>query len=345
MLGVGRATLARGRRSGSCAHSFGSVSTLVSPRHFTFDERHMNIDTSLVSIIVIAYNSGKYILETLESALLQTYKHIELVISDDCSTDNTLEICNEWLARNGKRFFRSQIVTTPINTGVAANANRGINASSGRWIKPLAGDDALINTAISDFVSFVETSNSKICVSKLLLFGSGPEVLRNTQVEYDRYYQTLQETQEQQLNRICKEMCVPGPGEFFSRQLYDEVGGFDERFPFCEEWPFFHGVLKRGYRILLLDKPLVRYRIHERSLCRTDGRGDKRVFDSVRAYFVCERRRQLLERGMVFQAAKQTIRYYCVKAGHETNQRSPAFQLYKTLLKWKGLWAVARTRS
>ena len=51
------------------------------------------IEQPLVSIIVITYNSSKYVLETLESAKAQTYQNIELIVSDDCSTDNTVEIC------------------------------------------------------------------------------------------------------------------------------------------------------------------------------------------------------------------------------------------------------------
>lgn len=51
----------------------------------------------LVSVIVITYNSSKYVLETLNSVAAQTYDNIELIISDDCSVDNTVEICRNWL--------------------------------------------------------------------------------------------------------------------------------------------------------------------------------------------------------------------------------------------------------
>ena len=51
----------------------------------------------LVSVPVITYNSAKFVLETLESIKAQTYQNIELVISDDCSTDNTVQICRDWV--------------------------------------------------------------------------------------------------------------------------------------------------------------------------------------------------------------------------------------------------------
>jgi alpha-1,3-rhamnosyltransferase len=53
----------------------------------------------LVSIVIITYNSAKYVLETLESVKAQTYEKIELVISDDCSTDDTVEVCRDGLKR------------------------------------------------------------------------------------------------------------------------------------------------------------------------------------------------------------------------------------------------------
>ncbi|MBR5577209.1 MAG: glycosyltransferase [Bacteroidaceae bacterium] len=50
-----------------------------------------------VSIVVITYNSSKYVLETLESVKAQDYPNIELIVSDDRSTDNTFELVNQWI--------------------------------------------------------------------------------------------------------------------------------------------------------------------------------------------------------------------------------------------------------
>ena len=71
----------------------------------------------IVSVVVITYNSADYVLETLESIKKQTYKNIELIITDDKSKDNTIEICNKWLDENSKEFIKSRIIIT-------ANGNR-----------------------------------------------------------------------------------------------------------------------------------------------------------------------------------------------------------------------------
>ena len=102
----------------------------------------------LVSIIVITYNSSKYVLETLESAKAQTYQNIELIVSDDCSIDNTVEICREWIENNKERFVRTELITAEKNTGIPANCNRGVKAAQGEWVKLIAGDDILYNNCI-----------------------------------------------------------------------------------------------------------------------------------------------------------------------------------------------------
>lgn len=109
----------------------------------------------LVSIVIITYNQSKYILETLESTRFQTYHNIELIISDDYSTDNTISICKDWLQKNKDRFINVKLVVPHKNTGTAINCNRGVNASTGKWIKLLAGDDKLPPESINDFVNFV----------------------------------------------------------------------------------------------------------------------------------------------------------------------------------------------
>ena len=110
----------------------------------------------LVSIVVITYNSSEYVLETLESAKAQTYTNIELIVSDDCSTDETVSICKKWFEANKDRFVNTIMVEAEINSGVPANANRGLAECKGEWIKFIAGDDILVSTGIEEFVKKYE---------------------------------------------------------------------------------------------------------------------------------------------------------------------------------------------
>ena len=82
------------------------------------------MENPLVSLGITTYNSANTIVETLQSAYQQTYDNIELVISDDYSTDDTVSICKKWLKENGHRFVNTRIVTAPVNTGTSSNCNR-----------------------------------------------------------------------------------------------------------------------------------------------------------------------------------------------------------------------------
>ena len=78
----------------------------------------MEYENPLFSIIIVTYNSSPYVLETLESARAQTYQNIELIITDDCSIDNTVNICREWIDKNKERFVRTELITVEQNTGI-----------------------------------------------------------------------------------------------------------------------------------------------------------------------------------------------------------------------------------
>lgn len=256
----------------------------------------------LVSVVVITYNSSATVVETLDSIKDQTYQNIELIISDDKSTDDTVQVCEEWLKENSERFVYSEIVTTEVNTGVSGNLNRGIKASCGEWIKSIAGDDLLIPTAIEEYVKFIyeHTADVKMCVSDVEPFSSTEIVPQSVKDTYKRYFQYAQEPYEQQYRRVLCQLVFVGPAYFYSRELYNEVNGFSEEYENGEEWPFVYKILKKGYRIYTINKKLICYRVSNTSLCRSqnNGLGNYRLFLSTYKFFFnypyndlkCERR-------------------------------------------------------
>ena len=135
--------------------------------------------TPLVSIIVITYNSSKYVLETLESAKAQTYPNIELIVSDDCSTDDTVEICRNWMEENKERFVRTELITVGENTGVAINCNRGLYAAKGEWLKYIAGDDILLPHALYSYLNYLQDHpDAQVIVSDIQFMGNRNDVCR-----------------------------------------------------------------------------------------------------------------------------------------------------------------------
>jgi glycosyltransferase involved in cell wall biosynthesis len=90
----------------------------------------------LVSVVIPAYNAAQYLPETLQSVLAQTYRHLEVIVVDDGSTDATATIVQQFVAQDGRVRLVSQ-----ANAGVAAARNRGIVDGRGTLIAPLDADD------------------------------------------------------------------------------------------------------------------------------------------------------------------------------------------------------------
>lgn len=291
----------------------------------------MNKEFPLVSVVVVTYNSAKTILETLESIKNQTYKNIELIISDDCSKDNTIEICKKWLSENHTFFVNVKVVESIQNTGVAPNLNRAVQHSNGLWIKGLAGDDTLTPNSIEKFVDFVKQNNCQICVSDLNLFSDENIDLSQTRLTYNLFHNYLKEDLNKQLKRIYKEYTIPGPGFFYSRLLYNLVGGFDEKYPFCEEWPFAYKILKKGYRFYPCPKKLVNYRISRSSLCRekSNGLGNYLLYKSNKDFYFDYLQKELLKQGLIFRVIDNYINYKIIDAKYQ--KKSNLIKLLKLL--------------
>lgn len=102
----------------------------------------------LVSVIVPAYNSSKYIEDCVQSVLNQTFKDFELIIINDGSTDNTLEIINN-LSKTDNRIK----IFSQKNSGVSSARNLGLKKAKGKYITFLDSDDTLVDTALSSLIS------------------------------------------------------------------------------------------------------------------------------------------------------------------------------------------------
>ncbi len=225
-----------------------------------------NNSEPLVSIIVITYNSSAYVIETLESAKAQTYQNIELIISDDCSTDNTVNVCQQWLSDNKDRFINVNIVSTPKNSGVAPNCNNGLNAAKGEWVKLIAGDDLLVDEAIEKYIKFISiNSSAKVVISDMQVFGE-----KNERYSINNEFSNLNAKQQLYYFLIFMEPSV-GPSGFLNRSTLLKLGGYDEICPMIEDVPVSLRLLSNGVRTYLISDVCVKYRANTGSVSTAEG--------------------------------------------------------------------------
>ncbi len=220
----------------------------------------------LVSIAVISYNSEKTIIETLESIKSQTYKNIELIISDDFSSDNTLNIAKSWINNNKSRFVNTIILEAIKNTGVTANCNRAYKSASGIFIKDIAADDILTKYYTEDCVNyFTENQNVNVLYTKVKYFIDTPTEIIEKEHDYSFFYI---DSLEQQLKYLEKYGCptIPTPSVIYRLSFIKNIGYFDERIPMWEDGPITCRIIESMEKLYLLDKYDVLIRIRKNSL-------------------------------------------------------------------------------
>ena len=223
----------------------------------------------LVTVAVIAYKSADFIIETLESVKNQTYKNIELIISDDHSPDDTVERCRDWLEKNANRFVNTKLITVEKNTGVTGNCNRALYAASGEYYQDLAGDDIMMPQATEKFVSFFQKHPEvKFAFGKsILFFGNFQDKDYHPQkFRFRALCMRDSVTAQKQYGYYQKFYYGNSAGYFTTPQTIKSIGGYNEKYPLQEDNALYMSLTKSGIKLYLLDEFVVYKRQHKDSI-------------------------------------------------------------------------------
>jgi glycosyltransferase involved in cell wall biosynthesis len=227
---------------------------------------------SIVTIIVATYNSASFLIETLESAYNQTYLNLSLIISDDCSKDETVDIANKWITqeRVKSRFHSIEIITVPKNTGVSANCNRSIAACESDFFKFIAGDDILLPNCIEDNMNFVcENPDAKIIFSQIKLYQDyflEENYIKTTPADFPVNIMNVSFTASKQYQLLLvSDRIHYTPSFFCNKHALLAVGGYDESNKLVEDYPMWLKLTKAGERLYYFHKITVGYRIHAKA--------------------------------------------------------------------------------
>ena len=149
----------------------------------------------LVSIIMPSYNTEQYIGESIKSVQAQTYENWELIIVDDCSTDNTDTAVEPFLSDERIRYLKNS-----RNSGAAVSRNYALREAKGKWIAFLDSDDLWLPDKLEKQINFMTENNYKFTYTdyKICLNGSwlpyiytGPSVVNKQKMKNYCYFSTI----------------------------------------------------------------------------------------------------------------------------------------------------------
>jgi len=245
--------------------------------------------SSLFSVVVVTYNQENLVLETLESIYNQTYKNIELVISDDASSDSTKEVIEKWLMRKGDRF--TNVITSfgTENKGISGNHANGLKLANGEFVKYIGGDDILLPDAVEKMYNFLfDNRGARFCTAIIRPFyDSNRGRVFLDDLPDKRIIKKLRSSNvEQQFRIVAKNCVISAPGTFFRKSIFEDFGYPDESFRTFEDWHEWLKFLLNGERLYVLNEYAVLFRKHPRSLSTSAiYSGNRRFYEeNLRVY-------------------------------------------------------------
>jgi glycosyltransferase involved in cell wall biosynthesis len=203
----------------------------------------------LVSVIVPCYNHENYIKECLLSVINQSYKNIELIVIDDGSSDNSIQIINQ-LRTDYEFIFEAQ-----ANRGISATLNKGIQKyASGKYISILASDDFWHPNKLEKQVAFMEFNKgfAMVCSNSYIV---------NSQSRVDTFFNEKLFDGLYSFNEIALGKClIPALTVLIRRDTFDKVGYFDENL-LIEDLDMWLRI-SYSFKIGVLKEKLAYYRKH-----------------------------------------------------------------------------------
>ncbi len=217
----------------------------------------------LVSIIMPAYNADKYIAQSIQSVLEQTYQNWELIIVDDGSTDRTAQIVQDFLSLDDRIKYVFQ-----LNKGLGSARNKGINNSTGELIAFLDSDDLWIKEKLELQVRRMEETKADLVFSDGFIFPEhdGTDETVSFQTIIGKFAGADMFSLSFVRNRI------PVLSVLTRRETLNQVGLFDEdrRCHGAEDYDLWLRMAKHGAVFYGMKEKLVRYRIHTEAMSRNE---------------------------------------------------------------------------
>lgn len=232
----------------------------------------------LVSICIPTYNGAEYIIKCIESALIQTYGNFEIIVNDDGSSDNTLEIVKEYAQKD----CRIKVFQNASNKGLVDNWNTTLNLSSGEYIKWLFQDDWMEPNAIEEFVAaankgyeFIISKRNFILADtataddKDYFFNRLKKLENHFPSDEPYHYFTQKEIADFSTDYIALNFIAEPSLIFFKKSLLKTVGLYDNLLhQICD---LEHSLrLASEVGIYIINKPLCHFAIHLNSATKSN---------------------------------------------------------------------------
>ena len=199
----------------------------------------MNSSTELVSVLLSTYNSEATIEKSLISLLNQTYKNLEILIADDGSTDNTKEICKKFQL-NDERIL---LFSNKKNIGLTKSLNSLAQKASGSLIARQDADDVSLPERIEKQIQFMNKKKLDAVTTRSL-------IKQNNKKRPGISFYIPNKLLKNRKNPFIHGTLI------IKENVFKDIGYYDERFYFAQDYKLFYDLLSKGYKVKTLNEAL-----------------------------------------------------------------------------------------
>lgn len=225
--------------------------------------------TPLISVLLPVFNGEKYVFETIESILNQTYTNFELIIINDGSNDNSLNEINKF-DDNRIKLINQQ------NQGLAKSLNIAASLSKGKYLARIDADDICVPNRFQLQINYLE-KNEKISV-----LGGAPLYINEKGKDLSRGFTTTWPISIRRALLNQKGCLINHPTVMMRKVDFDDVGGYSESiYKSSADYYLWFCFVKKQYKIANLSDILVKYRLHESSMSSTISTALKEDFNNA----------------------------------------------------------------
>lgn len=207
----------------------------------------MAVTPPLVSVLIPLYNHARYVNRCLDSVLEDGYPRIEIIIIDDGSKDNSATLAQQWFEKQDHSLAeRFELVSRP-NKGVTRTLNELVSMARGEFVILLASDDFLLPGGIEARLEYLKLHPQKSAVfgDCIVVDDNGIKTRNSGIVDlYGGHIECLVREDLLALELVFN-WCVTGPGFMARRDMYEEIGLYDETLA-VEDWDMYLRISSRG---------------------------------------------------------------------------------------------------
>lgn len=205
----------------------------------------------LVSIILPVYNGEKYLSESIESVIHQSYKNWELLIVDDCSTDNSAAIAKKYASKDDRiRYYRNE-----RNLRLPKNLNRGFSLSRGAYLTWTSDDNRYRPSAIETMLRKLHETQAQFAFASCRIIDDAGEEIEYISVDEDS-------------PKLIVGRNTVGACFLYTREVYETVGDYDPEMELVEDFDYWQRIIAR-FPAAAISEILYDYRWHEGALTST----------------------------------------------------------------------------